>query len=59
MSKNPSKPSATGKPTIGGKSGGNPSVGNKGPDPKHLPREFKDQFLKKLQACSNSLDFND
>lgn len=42
MSKNPSKPSNLGKPTIGAKpTGGSTAAGNKGPDPKHLPREFK------------------
>lgn len=28
-------------------------------DPKHVPKEFRDQFLKKLQLCSANLDFND
>lgn len=41
---------------MGGAGGAGAGKGN---DPKHLPREFKDQFLKKLQACSNPLDFND
>lgn len=41
MSKNPSKPTNTGKPTIGAKPSGNTATGAKGPDPKHLPREFK------------------
>jgi hypothetical protein len=24
-----------------------------------VPKDFRDQFLKKLQICSNPLDFND
>lgn len=28
-------------------------------DPKHVPKEIRDQFLKKIQFCSQSLDFND
>lgn len=28
-------------------------------DPKHVPKDFRDQFLKKLQMCSAPLDFND
>ena len=28
-------------------------------DPKHVPKEFKDQFLKKLSFCATPLDFND
>lgn len=55
----------TGKPSTG-KTAASSTVGSKGPDPKHLPREFKytafyirDQFLKKIQACSSPLDYND
>lgn len=33
-----------------------PARGNEG---RHIPREFKEQFLKKLQFCSTPLDFND
>lgn len=28
-------------------------------DPRHVPKEFRDQFLKKLLFCSNPLDFQD
>ncbi len=28
-------------------------------DPKHVPKEYKDQFLKKIQFCSNQYDLND
>ena len=68
MSKLPQKPGMTGGKAPTGATKAPTSTANtaKGPDPKHLPREFKyisyqnrDQFLKKLQACSNSLDFND
>lgn len=28
-------------------------------DNKGMPKEFREQFLKKLQFCSNQYDFND
>jgi len=67
MSKIPQKPVAGGKAPTGAPKVPISNTNNaKGPDPKHLPREFKympsqnrDQFLKKIQACSNTLDFND
>lgn len=68
MSKLPQKPGMTGaKVPVGtAKTPAANTTTAKGPDSKHLPREFKythlenrDQFLKKLQVCSNPLDFND
>lgn len=28
-------------------------------DPKHVPKESKDQFVKKIQFCGITYDFND
>lgn len=31
----------------------------RGNDPRHISREFKEQFLRKIQACTTPLDFSD
>lgn len=42
MSKAPQKPTPGAKPTVGTTKAPNSTASNaKGPDPKHLPREFK------------------
>lgn len=28
-------------------------------DPKQIPKEYKDQFMKKIQFCSITYDFNE
>jgi len=36
-----------------------PATANKTTASKHNSKEFKDNFLKKIQFCSQSFDFND